>query len=52
MKIGYKKAIIIFSYGPHCEMKGKEIYEKALQFRALDYRREYPGQDSNLWPTD
>jgi len=33
-------------------MKGKEIYEKALQFRALDYRREYPGQDSNLWPTD
>ena len=52
MKIGWKRVIIIFSYEPQSEMKRKEIYEKALQFRALDYRREYPGQDSNLWPTD
>ena len=40
MKIGWKRVIIIFSYEPQSEMKRQEIYEKALQFRALDYRRD------------
>ena len=42
MKIGWKKVIIIFSYEPQSEMKRKEIYEKASQFRALDYGESTP----------